>query len=133
MKYLLDTNICIYIIKSKPAQVLQQFRSHAIGEIGVSSVTVAELAYGVAKSRHRGQNREALTQFLLSLTIANFDEEAASFYGSLRAALEQQGTPIGALDTLIAAHALSLDMILVTNNVREFDRVEGLEVVNWAM
>jgi tRNA(fMet)-specific endonuclease VapC len=132
VKYLLDTNICIYLINAKPPHVLQQFRAHPVGEIGISSITVAELTYGVAKSRQRAQNQAALTQFLLSLSIVNFDERAATVYGSLRATLEQHGTPIGALDTLIAAQALSLEVILVTNNVREFARVEGLEIVNWA-
>ncbi len=131
MKYLLDTNVCIYLIKKKPPQVLQQFRSHLIGDIGISSITVAELQYGVQKSQYPEQNQQALEQFLVPLVIAGFDEQAAATYGKIRAALEAQGTPIGALDMLIAAHALSLGVTLVTNNVREFSRVPELQLVNW--
>ena len=131
MKYLLDTNICIYLIKKKPPQVLQQFRSHSIGDIGISSITVAELQYGVQKSQYTEQNQRALEQFLVPLVVASFDEQAAAEYGKIRAALEAQGTPIGALDMLIAAHALSLGVTLVTNNVREFSRVSELQLVNW--
>ena len=131
MKYLLDTNSCIYLIKRKPRQVLEKFNAHSVGEIGVSSITVAELEYGVAKSRYPTENRQALTQFLAPLVIAAFDERAAIAYGGIRAALEVQGKPIGSLDTLIAAHALSLEATLVTNNVREFSRVSGLDIENW--
>ncbi|MBM4464946.1 MAG: type II toxin-antitoxin system VapC family toxin [Chloroflexi bacterium] len=131
MKYLLDTNICIYVIKKKPPQVLQQFRSHFVGDIGVSSITVAELQYGVQKSQYPEQNQRALEQFLVPLVIVGFDEQAAAMYGKIRAALEAQGTPIGALDMLIAAHALSLGVTLVTNNIREFSRVPELQLANW--
>ena len=132
MKYMLDTNICIYLIKQQPPQVLKKFVTLSFGDVGMSSITVAELQYGVQKSQHRGQNRQALEQFLIPLTIADFDHKAAVVYGVIRAALERQGTPIGSLDTLIAAHALSLDVTLVTNNVREFSRVPDLKLVNWA-
>ena len=131
MKYLLDTNICIYVIKRKPLQVLQKFSDCSIGEIGVSSITVAELQYGVEKSQRSAQNRRALGQFLIPLVIADFDEGAAEAYGKVRTALEAQGKPSGALDTLIAAHALSLEATLVTNNTREFSRVPDLELANW--
>jgi tRNA(fMet)-specific endonuclease VapC len=131
MRYLLDTNICIYLIRRKPPTVLSQFRSHSVGDIGVSSVTVAELQYGVQKSRHIEQNQSALEQFLAPLIIADFDEAAAVVYGRIRAALEAQGTPIGALDMLITAQALSLDVTLVTNNTGEFSRVPDLKLVNW--
>jgi tRNA(fMet)-specific endonuclease VapC len=131
VKYLLDTNICIYLIKKKPPQVLRQFRSHSIGDIGISSITVAELQYGVQKSQYPEQNQRALEQFLVPLVIAGFDEQAAATYGTIRATLEAQGAPIGALDMLIAAHALSLGVTLVTNNVREFSRVPELQLVNW--
>ena len=131
MKYLLDTNICIYLIKRKPRQVLEKFNAYSVGEIGISSITVAELEYGVAKSRYPAENRQALMQFLAPLVIAAFDERAAIAYGEIRAALEAQGKPIGSLDTLIAAHALSLETTLVTNNVREFSRVPGLDLENW--
>ncbi len=132
MKYLLDTNICIYLINRKPPQVLRHFQKHTPGDIGVSSITVAELQFGVQKSRYPEQNRNALELFLLPLLIADFDTQAAVIYGNLRATLEKAGTPIGALDTLIAAHALSLDATLVTNNIREFSRVSGLSLEDWA-
>jgi tRNA(fMet)-specific endonuclease VapC len=131
MKYLLDTNICIYLIKAKPLSVLQTFQACEVGEVGVSSITVAELTFGVHKSHHVTQNRRALEQFLSPLIIAEFNYKAAQVYGALRAQLERQGTPIGALDMLIAAHALSLQIMLVTNNVKEFTRVPQLQVVNW--
>jgi len=132
MKYLLDTNICIYIIKQKPPHVLQRFQAFTPGSIGVSTVTVAELQYGVRKSRYPTKNQAALEQFLSPLLIANFNTEAAQVYGDIRAVLEASGMPIGALDTLIAAHALSLNVTLVTNNTREFSRVVGLRIENWA-
>ncbi|MCE9633604.1 MAG: type II toxin-antitoxin system VapC family toxin [Methylophilales bacterium] len=131
MKLMLDTNTCIAIIKRKPVQVLQKFSEYQVGDIGVSSVTLAELRYGVAKSQHQAKNQSALDEFMLPLEVAPFDEQATSAYGVLRAALEKQGTPIGPLDTMIAAHALSLGVTLVTNNTREFDRVAGLAVVDW--
>ena len=131
MKFLLDTNICIYIIKQKPPKVLQRFNTYQVGDIGVSSITVAELEFGVQKSQFPEQNQQALTQFLLPLTIADFDRAAAIIYGDIRAKLEKQGTPIGSLDTLIAAHALSLQVTLVTNNVEEFSRVSKLQLANW--
>jgi tRNA(fMet)-specific endonuclease VapC len=131
MKFLLDTDACIYVIKRKPPQVLRRFRSHSSGDIGVSSITVAELEYGVQKSQSPEENQCALQQFLVPLVTANFDPRAATVYGRLRAALEAQGTPIGPLDMLIAAHALSLRVTLVTNNVREFSRIPGLQIANW--
>ena len=127
---LLDTNICIYIINTKPPEVLAHFHRYRLGDIGISSVVAAELAYGVAKSQSR-RNRAALEMFLAPLEIMPFDENAVWKYGELRAELERQGTPIGSLDTMIAAHALSLDAILVTNNMREFERVSGLRLENW--
>jgi len=132
MRFLLDTDTCIYLIKKKPPQVLQKFTDYSVGEIGISSITVAELQYGVEKSQHPTKNRRALDQFLIPLIIADFDEQAAEAYGKVQAALEAQGTPIGALDTLIAAQALSLGVTLVTNNAREFSRVPDLNLVNWA-
>lgn len=131
MKLMLDTNICIYLIKHHPLSVLERFLSHPVGDIGISSITVAELDYGASKSRHTTKNRIALDQFISPLAVAAFDREAASVYGRLRAALEQKGTPIGAMDLLIAAHALSLGVRLITNNAREFRRVPGLRVENW--
>ncbi len=132
MRYLLDTNMCIYLIRKKPRTVLEKFARHSVGEIGLSSITVAELEYGVQKSQYPAQNQRALQQFLVPLIIAEFDYKAAAAYGTIRAGLERRGTPIGALDTLIAAHARSLGATIVTNDVRDFSRVPGLKVVNWA-
>jgi tRNA(fMet)-specific endonuclease VapC len=131
MPYLLDTNICIYIIKKKPASVLEKFDSIKPGEIAISAITVAELEYGAVKSSNPAKNLLALNKFLIPFDLFNFDNAASREYGIVRTALETKGTPIGPLDTLIAAHAKSLQYILVTNNVREFDRVEGLKVENW--
>lgn len=127
---LLDTNICIHIINARPAAVLQRFRDYRMGEIGLCSVVAAELAYGVSKGGST-RNREALDLFLSPLAILPFDETALWCYGDLRADLERQGTPIGALDMLIAAHALSLQATLVTNNIKAFQRVPGLQLDNW--
>jgi len=132
MKLLLDTNICIYLIKKSPPSVLRHFDTYAAGTIGISSITVAELEFGVQKSRYPSQNQEALEQFLLPLVILDFDHEAARVYGKIRALLENQGRVIGALDMFIAAHTLSLNLPLATNNVKEFSRVPGLKVINWA-
>lgn len=127
---LLDTNICITIINAKPAAVLQRFRDYRMGEIGLCSVVAAELAYGVAKSGS-ARNRQALEMFLAPLMILPFDEAAVWAYGDLRSDLERRGQPIGALDTMIAAHALSQNATLVTNNLSEFERVPGLQLENW--
>ncbi len=135
MSYMLDTNICIYLIKRRPQQVLQRLQTYNLGEICVSSITVAELQYGVDKSRHAAQNQAALDLFLAPLEIAPFDAPAAQHTGRIRAKLERQGTPIrgpiGAFDLLIAGHARSLGCTLVTNNGREFSRVPGLVVEDW--
>ncbi|MEN9869025.1 MAG: hypothetical protein RLZZ171_8 [Cyanobacteriota bacterium] len=131
MKFLLDTNICIYIIKQKPLEVLHKFNTYQVGDIGISSITVAELEFGVQKSQYPAKNQQALAQFLLPLEIVNFDHAAATLYGDIRARLEKQGTPIGSLDILIAAHALSLQVILITNNIKEFSRVPNLKSENW--
>jgi len=133
MKYMIDTNICIYLIKKKPEKVLRHFKTHAIGDIGISSITLAELRYGVEKSQHVQKNREALYEFLLPLEIADFDDEAAASYGTVRVALEKAGTPVGSMDMLIGAHALSLGAILVTNNVREFKHIKGLNIADWSV
>ena len=130
---LLDTNICIYIIRRKPDEVLRQFQQYHPGEIGISSITLAELQYGVAKSQAQKRNAEALSEFLISFEILPFSEAATQVYGSIRTLLERQGNIIGAMDLLIAAHAVSLDAVLVTNNVKEFERVPDLKVENWVM
>jgi len=132
MKYLLDTDICIDMIRKKPANVLRKLITVAIGDVGISSITVAELQFGVQKSQRPAQNARALEQFLLPLAIVGFDYDAAVVYGRIRAHLARAGAPIGALDTLIAAHALSNNAILVTNNVGEFSRIAGLTVESWS-
>jgi tRNA(fMet)-specific endonuclease VapC len=131
LRRLLDTNVCIHIIRRRPQAVLRRFEDYGIGEVGISSVTVAELRYGAEKSSRPEQNLEALGRFLLPLEILAFGGEAAAAYGRIRAVLEKAGTPIGPLDTLIAAHAVSMDVTLVTNNTREFQRVPDLEFEDW--
>lgn len=132
MNYLLDTNICVLLIRQKSPQVLAKLTSYPITDIGISAITVAELQYGLQKSSRPAQNQHALDQFLLPLTIIPFDEQDAVAYGRIRAYLETQGLPIGALDTLIAAQAVQYNLVLVTNNIREFARVPGLAVEDWS-
>lgn len=131
MKVMLDTNICIYLIKNKPESVHKHLVSFNSGDVGISSITAAELHYGVAKSQAKEKNASALEAFLLPLEVVPFDEAVAVKYGEIRAALERKGTPIGPLDTLIAAQAVSLGVTLVTNNLREFKRVPGLKCADW--
>jgi tRNA(fMet)-specific endonuclease VapC len=131
MIILLDTDICIYIVRQKPIAVLQKFNTYRPGDVGISTITVAELLVGAQKSQRPQQNHAAVEQFLLPLTVVPFDYDAAIVYGNVRAVLEQQGTRIGALDMLIAAQAVSLGVTLVTNNGREFMRVPGLLVEDW--
>lgn len=131
MKYMLDTNICIYIIRKQPENVLRRFEHLKLGEVCLSSVTMAELQYGAEKSQHQKKNRAALQEFTAPLEIMPFDEAVSSYYGRIRAFLEKKGTLIGALDMMIAAHALCLGSVLVTNNKREFQRVPDLKVEDW--
>ena len=127
---LLDTNTCIYIINNRPPNVLERFRKHKAGEVGISSIAASELAYGVAKSGSL-KNRTALEMFLAPMQILPFDSQCLWFYADLRASLEKQGLSIGPMDTLIAAQALSIDGTLVTNNIKEFVRVPKLKLENW--
>lgn len=131
MEYLLDTNICIYIIKQKPIEVLTRFQGLPPGSIGISSITLSELQFGIGKSSNPNKNQDALDRFLIPLEILDYGFEASVAYGKIRAFLEKSGQPIGPLDTLIAAHALSLRLTLVTNNEKEFQRVPQLKVQNW--
>lgn len=131
MKYMLDTNICIYLINEKFSNLINKFKTCSLGDIGISSVTLAELMYGVKKSAHAKRNYDALQEFIIPLEIAGFDPEAAEHYGDIRAHLEKKGIPIGPLDLMIAAHARSLDITLVTNNKKEFTRVPHLNVEDW--
>jgi tRNA(fMet)-specific endonuclease VapC len=114
-----------------PAKVIKKFRQFELGEIGISTITVSELQYGVAKSTHREKNQKRLTEFLTPLEILAYNEMAARVYGDIRFYLEKRGQLIGPLDLLIAAHALSRDLILITNNDKEFKRVKHLKVENW--
>ncbi len=127
---LLDTNICIYIINERPPAVLDHFNRYALGEIGISTVVAAELTYGVVKSRSE-RNRNALEMFLAPLEVLPVTEDMIWHYGEICSQLESDGLIIGAMDLLIAAHALSLNRPLVTNNQQEFSRVQGLQLENW--
>jgi tRNA(fMet)-specific endonuclease VapC len=131
MIYLLDTNTCIYIIKRKPKEVFNKFQAITPSDIGISSISVAELEYGVAKSQYPDRNRAALAQFLLPFEIIKFDEQAAAIYGEIRVTLERSGKIIGGMDLLIAAQALSLNLTLITNNLKEFNRIQFLKLENW--
>ena len=132
MRYMLDTNICIYIIKHKPENVFKELQKHDPSEVCISSVTYAELIHGVEKSAAIEKNRLALALLLANIEIMNFDVNAANCYGKIRAGLEKKGTPIDPLDMMIAGHAQSLSYTVVTNNVKEFSRVTNLDIVNWA-
>ena len=131
MKWMLDTDICIDIIRERPRSVLDRFTSHAVGDVGISVMTLAELEYGVSASGRPARNREALDLFVSSLEVAAFERPQTAEYGRLRAALERKGHLIGAMDLLIAAHAVSLGVHLVTHNMREFRQVPGLEIEAW--
>ncbi|MGA8181372.1 MAG: type II toxin-antitoxin system VapC family toxin [Desulfobacterales bacterium] len=131
MEFMLDTNICIYIIKRKPLDVIERFKQTEISRIGVSAITLSELSYGVSKSSKPKQNQIALAQFIAPLEILPYGDDAAQYYGILSAHLEKKGAPIGSLDMLIGAHALSTDCTLVTNNEKEFVRIPKLKIENW--
>jgi tRNA(fMet)-specific endonuclease VapC len=131
VKYLLDTDTCIFIIRKRPQNVFDELRRQRIGAVGISSITYSELCHGAYKSAHPQKNLRALEGFVAPLEVLPYDAGIAATYGKVRRNLEEKGLPIGPLDQLIAAHALSLRLILVTNNTREFERVEGLHVVNW--
>ena len=132
MRYMLDTNICIYLIRQKPVKVLQKLKELDPQDICISSVTYAELVYGVEKSAAAEKNRLALSLMLAQTEILDFDVHAADEYGKVRADLEKRGVPIGSLDMMIAGHARSLGYTVVTNNMKEFARVKGLKTENWA-
>ena len=131
MKILLDTDICIYAINRKRPEVLVRIRDYRIGEVGISSITYAELRFGVENSKRVEANLKRLERFVLPLEIVPFDAEAGRRYGRVRTELKRAGCPIGSNDILIAAHALSLDATLVTHNIREFVRVAGLRIEQW--
>ena len=132
MRYMLDTNICIYVIKTKPEKVFQKLQTIHPEDVCISSVTYAELVHGVEKSAAVEKNRLALSILLANMEILDFDAVAANCYGKIRADLEKKGTPIGPLDMMIVGHAQSLGYTIVTNNVKEFSRVAALKIENWA-
>ena len=131
MKFMLDTNICIYLIKKKPESVLLHLQAKLTEGVSISTITLAELMHGVEASAYPERNSVALKQFLSIIDILPFDDEAAAEYGKICTVLRRQGTPIGAMDMLIAAHARAKGIVMVTNNLREFERVEGLKLENW--
>ena len=132
MTYMLDTNICIYAIKNRPKQVFEKIKENLFCGLRISAITLAELEHGVEKSQYPDRNRAALLQFLSILEILPFDDDAAVEYGKICADLQRKGTPIGTMEMLIAGHARAEHVILVTNNTREFERVENLRLENWA-
>ena len=132
MTYMLDTNICIYIMKNKPEKVLERFKKELGDGVCISSITLAELEHGMKNSSNPARNEQSLLRFLLPLSILPFGPAEASESGEIRTSLQKKGTPIGPMDMLIAAHARSEGLILVTNNIREFERVPDLELENWA-
>ena len=132
MIYLLDTNICIYIINERPAQVLQRLIQAGRDSLAISTVTVAELAFGVAKSA-RADSRAKLENFLLKFPLLDWDQDAAWVYGDVRKSLQAKGQRIGERDLLLACQALALDATMVTNNIREFEQVDGLRLENWVV
>jgi tRNA(fMet)-specific endonuclease VapC len=131
--YLLDTNICIYLIKNHPPAVLEKFKQHQPQDVAISIITLFELEYGIEKSRQQQRAQKALAQFLLPLHILDMDRAAATEAATIRAQLERKGTPIGPYDILIAGHARSQAMALVTNNTKEFSRIDGLTLENWTL
>jgi tRNA(fMet)-specific endonuclease VapC len=131
IRYLLDTNICIYIMNRRPIEIIHKFKQFNVGDIGISTITASELQYGAVKSKNPKLNIQRVEEFLAPLEILLYDHNAANLYGEIRHNLETKGECIGPLDMLIAAHALSNDIILVTNNEKEFQRVNNLRIENW--
>ena len=131
MLFMLDTSICIYTSRNRPAEIVQKVKEFSPPDLVISAITVCELEYGASKSRNPEKNRQTLIKFLAPFEICPFNEQAASHYGDIRAHLERSGNLIGAMDLLIAAHARSLSLTLVTNNLNGFERVPGLSTVNW--
>ena len=131
MNYLLDTNICIYLIKKRPSKVLERFRQHSPQDVAISIITLFELEYGVEKSQYRQRSEDALAKFLLPLNLVCLDRPSAIEAATIRAQLEMKGMPIGPYDLLIAGLARSRNMTLVTNNTKKFERIANLHLENW--
>ncbi len=132
MKYLIDTNICIYIINKKSKSVTDKLKELSFFDVAISSITIAELQYGVSKSKRKSFNQNLLSNFIKPFEILYFDENDSQTYGHIRAELEKKGEMIGAIDLFIAAQAISRSLTLVTNNEREFKRINNLKIENWA-
>jgi tRNA(fMet)-specific endonuclease VapC len=132
LKYLLDTNIVIYVLKRRPVEVLEIFNTNA-SRMAISSITLSELIYGAEKSINIDKNLEAIEEFISHLEVLSYDAKASQHYGQIKAALEKKGEVIGENDIHIAAHAISQGLILVTNNLREFKRVPNLALENWVL
>lgn len=130
LKYMLDTNIVIYVIKQRPIEALATFNRHA-GQMCISTITLAELLHGAEKSAQPDHNLRQVEDFVSRLEVLEYASKAATHYGQIRAELERKGTPIGVNDLHIAGHARSEGFVLVTNNLREFERVDGLRLENW--
>ncbi len=133
MNFLIDTNICIYLMNNRPPQVLRRFKRMEVGQVGVSSITVSELQYGVAKSKRQQENQQRLDEFLIPFDILPYDGAASKIYGEIRAEPAQQGRAIGPLDLLIAAQVISKKLVLVTDNEQEFKRIPALKIENWVI
>lgn len=129
--YMLDTNICIYLIKKRPPTVLERFQQISSQEICLSIITLAELQYGVEKSASKQLNQTIIDDFVSRLQVLSWDRLAVKYYGKIRANLEKKGTPIGLMDLMIASHCLSLNYTLITNNIKEFERIPELKIENW--
>ena len=129
--YLLDTNMCIYIINKRPEQVIEKIKKMKPSQIKISSISLGELEYGVSKSKYRDKNRNALIDFVSAIDIVDFDDNDAEVYGLIRADLEKKGQIIGPYDMQIAAQAITRNLILVTNNTDEFSRILNLKLGNW--
>ena len=131
--YMLDTNICVFLIRKKPPVLLERLQKTSPGDLCLSAITLAELEHGVEKSLYPKRNSNALMYFLSMVEILPFDDRAAREYGKIKTDLQRRGTPIGPLDTLIAAHAKAIEAVLVTNNTKEFVRVDGLRIEDWTL
>jgi tRNA(fMet)-specific endonuclease VapC len=131
IRYMLDTNACIALIKVRPEVMFARLSGLAVEEVAISSIVAAELWYGVARSQKKKRNEAALRDFFDYVTVLDWPSEACSIYGRVRATLEEKGASIGAMDLLIASHALWLNAIIVTDNIREFQRVPDLKIENW--
>jgi len=129
--YLLDTNICIYIINKHPIHVVEHIKKLQPHEVKISAISIAELEYGASKSKKREMNRNALLHFASAFDIVAFNDEDAEIFGLIRASLEKKGTIIGPYDLQIASQAISRNLTLVTNNIKEFERIENLKLENW--